>query len=622
MPRNSSGTYTLPAGNPVVANTLIETAWANPTMADLGAALTDSLDRYGRGGMLAQLKLADGLLAAPAFGFNSEASTGLYRPSAGAIAVSVLGVLAATFATAGITFAKPPIYAADPASGNELTRKSYVDTAITTAGGAFVKKIGDTMSGALAITTGNAALSIASGNAALNTYTTFGRAATEATVGISGGASQLVTGDAAGDFSIRNSAGRIILAPGGFTPVAWLTTTGLGINIVPTTPLHAALTESTAYSSANMLAASSTLLTLRNLSTTNGTYGAIRVEATGAGSNAVTAIAAVWVGDGASALTFGTRENAAGNVVEAMRISNTRNVGVGYQAPTYGAGLTCFGVNATTQPIIDLAIGGARQATFTVDSGICLLGTIANKPLHLYTNSSLKATLDTAGRLGIARTPTTHILEVNGSGAFGYTTDNAVRLIHNDAYISFYNTSVSTRSGYLQMLSTGTTVLANEVGGTAGIIALSVNGATRLFVDGNGRIYGSSLHNNAAGVTGMANQYIASGTFTPTQTGVTNVASAGSSSVQWMRVGNVVTVSGSVGVTPTGAGLTQIRSTLPIASAVNNPHEIAGGGCISATGPVVLINAADPSNDNVYFTFNAASGSAVTIYFTYTYVIL
>jgi len=36
MPRNSSGVYTLPAGNPVVTDTVIDVDWANPTMEDVG----------------------------------------------------------------------------------------------------------------------------------------------------------------------------------------------------------------------------------------------------------------------------------------------------------------------------------------------------------------------------------------------------------------------------------------------------------------------------------------------------------------------------------------------------------------------------------------------------------
>jgi hypothetical protein len=93
MPRNSSGTYSLPSGiNPVVSNTLIETAWANPTMSDLGSALSDSLDRYGRGSMLAAMRLVDGTQTAPGLCFGSESTTGFYRAGAGAMNWTLLGV--------------------------------------------------------------------------------------------------------------------------------------------------------------------------------------------------------------------------------------------------------------------------------------------------------------------------------------------------------------------------------------------------------------------------------------------------------------------------------------------------------------------------------------------------
>jgi hypothetical protein len=55
MPRNASGIYSLPAGNPVVPGTVIASDWANPTMNDIAAALTDSLSRSGFGAMQANL---------------------------------------------------------------------------------------------------------------------------------------------------------------------------------------------------------------------------------------------------------------------------------------------------------------------------------------------------------------------------------------------------------------------------------------------------------------------------------------------------------------------------------------------------------------------------------------
>jgi hypothetical protein len=57
MSRDASGNFNLPAGNPVLTNTVIESQWANPTMADIAAGLTDSLSRSGKGGMAAPLAM-------------------------------------------------------------------------------------------------------------------------------------------------------------------------------------------------------------------------------------------------------------------------------------------------------------------------------------------------------------------------------------------------------------------------------------------------------------------------------------------------------------------------------------------------------------------------------------
>jgi hypothetical protein len=83
MPRNPSGTYTLPVGNPVVSGTLIEASWANNTLADIGNEVTDSLSRSGEGAMLAPLRLTDGAQATPSLAFSNETQSGLYRSGVG-----------------------------------------------------------------------------------------------------------------------------------------------------------------------------------------------------------------------------------------------------------------------------------------------------------------------------------------------------------------------------------------------------------------------------------------------------------------------------------------------------------------------------------------------------------
>ena len=48
MARNGSGTYVLPAGNPVTTGTTISSTWANTTLSDIGSALTTSISNDGQ----------------------------------------------------------------------------------------------------------------------------------------------------------------------------------------------------------------------------------------------------------------------------------------------------------------------------------------------------------------------------------------------------------------------------------------------------------------------------------------------------------------------------------------------------------------------------------------------
>ena len=57
MSRNGSGTYSLPAGNPVVSGTTITSAWANSTLNDIATALTGSVAADGQTPMTGTLNL-------------------------------------------------------------------------------------------------------------------------------------------------------------------------------------------------------------------------------------------------------------------------------------------------------------------------------------------------------------------------------------------------------------------------------------------------------------------------------------------------------------------------------------------------------------------------------------
>lgn len=92
MPRNSAGTFALVAGNPVVNATTISASWANDTLNDLAAELTDSLSRSGKGGMLVPMEFADGTVGDPAITFSAAPTTGLYRAGTNDVRFSLAGV--------------------------------------------------------------------------------------------------------------------------------------------------------------------------------------------------------------------------------------------------------------------------------------------------------------------------------------------------------------------------------------------------------------------------------------------------------------------------------------------------------------------------------------------------
>lgn len=71
MSRNGSGTYTLPAGNPVVTGTTISSTWANNTLADIAATLTDSVAADGQTAMTGDLQMGSNRITNLADGIAS-----------------------------------------------------------------------------------------------------------------------------------------------------------------------------------------------------------------------------------------------------------------------------------------------------------------------------------------------------------------------------------------------------------------------------------------------------------------------------------------------------------------------------------------------------------------------
>lgn len=126
MPRNGSGVYSLPSGNPVVTDTTIEASWANTTLSDIAAEITGSLPRSGVAPMAANLgmgnnkilNLADGTAATDAINKGQlDAHAAAADPHPGYLTEAALDAHAAA--------ADPhPNYALESALGTASTKNT------------------------------------------------------------------------------------------------------------------------------------------------------------------------------------------------------------------------------------------------------------------------------------------------------------------------------------------------------------------------------------------------------------------------------------------------------------------------------------------------------------------
>jgi hypothetical protein len=84
MPRNGSGTYTLPAGNPVVTGTTISSTTQNTTMSDVASALTNSVSKDGQTTMTGNLPMGGFKLTGLASGSAATDSATIAQVQSGA----------------------------------------------------------------------------------------------------------------------------------------------------------------------------------------------------------------------------------------------------------------------------------------------------------------------------------------------------------------------------------------------------------------------------------------------------------------------------------------------------------------------------------------------------------
>jgi hypothetical protein len=285
---------------------------------------------------------------------------------------------------------------------------------------------------------------------------------------------------------------------------------------------------------------------------------------------------------------------------------------------------TPFVIDASGNTVV-----GSTTAYATVDSS-----NTARTPL-LQNNGLSQSTAHTAVFNWSASTGSAAYLSLNKSKSGVVGTQTAVAV--NDD-IGAFNFAASDGTAFV----TAANILA-EVDGTPGtndmpgrlVFSTTADGAStpteRVRIASDGLVTlastsGLSIGRTAVTAPATTDGNVFSGTYTPTLTNTTNVASSTAVACQYMRVGNVVTVSGYVTIDPTLAITdTVLDMSLPVASNLGSARQVGGTAWLNATGVGVQWGAViygNSTGDTARFGLYPASASALAYSFSFTYLVI
>lgn len=209
--------------------------------------------------------------------------------------------------------------------------------------------------------------------------------------------------------------------------------------------------------------------------------------------------------------------------------------------------------------------------------------------------------------------PANIISSVNGqTGAVVLTTTNiaeGTNLYYTDARVGTYLTTNGYTVKSINNVGAGGNIY---VGNTAGAVTL------RSIVAGGG----VTVTQNTNDVT-ISTPVLTTGTYTPTLFNTTNVAASTSHKCQWMRLGDMVTVSGRVEIDPTNNNASTVLGiALPVASNFGVDSDCGGAAAAPDVAGQCAAITADPATDRALITFVAGSNANHSMSFSFTYQII
>jgi hypothetical protein len=342
-----------------------------------------------------------------------------------------------------------------------------------------------------------------------------------------------------------------------------------------------------------------------------------------------------------------------------MCLRSTGNLGLGILVPSgFGSDITTMDIRGATGGGLRFGItSGIDSACYAIAAGM-YIGTISDNDVLFTSKNIERMRITNAGIVGINSTGTTarlgQKLAVAGSAASGGAVLSTWSTTAAEGTILDLSRSKSATIGTQTVVASGDAIGQINFRASDGdefcdaaIIASFVDGAPgnndmpgnlvfyttpdaakvateKMRITSDGRVAFQGLHNNANAVTGTAYQWLASGTYTPTLVNTTNIAASTAYACQWMRVGNVVTVSGRVNIDITTANVdTLLNMDLPIASTLGINSAVAGTAISIEDGTSLAITGLNAS-DNVLFqrVSGWANTGNLSFMFTFTYLVV
>lgn len=178
----------------------------------------------------------------------------------------------------------------------------------------------------------------------------------------------------------------------------------------------------------------------------------------------------------------------------------------------------------------------------------------------------------------------------------------------------------------ITLLFTSTPTVKHNTAGGAGYVSLLLEGGVDFVAEAGDRL--NLTLSEIGGTqrwreTGRVRAAARSGTYTPTLTNAANLAASTAYECQWLRVGNIVNVSGKADVDPTlTATATQLGISLPVASNFGAQEDCAGTAFASGIAGQGAAIRADAANDRAEMVWIAGDITNQPHYFHFQYQVI